>query len=206
MLTGAANPSSYSMMLPCNSGVFSTSYCCGGGFTNNSRYNENCCDKSFDVDPHPFGNPYAPAVGVPLFGATSVHNQFTVANSTDQSASASCNASTTAAPGNSSKPGITTRSDHSVAVGVGVGVPLGLLFLTSLGLLFRERSRTRHVTMLLEEKKFAIHDLNNDDFRRYQYEASGPPQELGSTLKKPSELHSIPVTELQSTEAKHGSS
>ena len=173
---------------------------------NNSRYSQNCCDKSFDVDPHPFGAPFAPAVGIPRFGASHVYNQFTIANSTDQFANASCNASTTAAPGNFSKSGVTTPSDHSVAVGVGVGVPLGLLFLTSLGLFFRERSRTKHVTMLLQEKNVAPHESNNDDFGQYQYEISGPPRELGSTigstLKKPSELHSIPMTELQSKEAK----
>ena len=201
MLTAEANPSSYSMILSCNAGVFPTSYCCGGDFQNSSRYNQNCCDESFDVDPHPFGSPYAPAVGIPGFGASKVLNQFSVANSTDQVENAHCNVSTTAAPGNFSKPGVTTSSDHSVAVGVGVGVPLGLLFLTSLGLLFRERSRTKHVTMLLKEKNLAPHAFKNDDFRQYQYEVSGPPRELGSTLKKPSELHWIPLTELQSTEA-----
>ena len=168
---------------------------------NNSRYNQNCCDKSFDVDRQPFGAPFAPAVGIPRFGASHVYNQFTVANSTDQFANASCNTSTTAAPGNFSKPGVTTQSDHSVAVGVGVGVPLGLLFLTSLGLLFRERSRTKHVTMLLREKNLAPHELNNEDFGQDQYEVSGPPRELRPTLKKPSELHSIPMMELQSREA-----
>lgn len=201
MLTVAINPSSHSMMLSCNLGVWPTSYCCGGDSLKNTSYNEDCCGKSFDVDPHPFGSPYAPAVGIPRFGAYHVYNQFTIANSTDQSENVSCNASTTAAPGNLSKPCVTTPSDHSVAVGVGVGVPLGLLFLTSLGLLFRERTRTKHVTMLLQEKNLALHESNKDDFRRYQYEASGPPWELGSTWQ-PGELHSIPMTEFPSKEAK----
>ena len=169
---------------------------------NNTRYNQNCCEKSFDVDPHPFGSPYAPAVGIPPFGTFHVYNQFAIANSTDQLENTSCNASATAAPGNLSMPGVTTPSDHSVAVGVGVGVPLGLLFLTSLGLLFRERSRTKHVTMLLQEKNLAPHEPSHDDLRRYQYEASGPQRELGSTLKQPGELHSIPMTELPLKEAK----
>ena len=202
MLTGAANPSSYSMMLSCNSGVYSTSYCCGGAFSNNSRYNQNCCDRSFDVDLHPFGSPYAPAVGIPLFGASKVYDQFTVVNLTDSSENTRCNASAATASGDVSKPGVTTSSDHSVAVGVGVGIPLGILFLASLGLFFRERSRTKHVTMLLQEKNLALHESSNDDFRRYQYEVSDPPRELGSTLKKPSELHSTPVIELQPNEAR----
>ena len=188
-------------MLSCNPGVYATSYCCGGDFMNNSRYNQNCCDESFEVNTHPFGSPYAPAVGIPDFGAKHVNNQFTIANTTENFENTSCSPSTTATPDSSSKPDVTRPSDHSVAVGVGVGVPLGLLFLTSLGLFVRERSRTRHVTMLLQEKNLVPHEIKNDDSRRYQYEVSGPPRELGSTLRKPGELHSIPVTELQSNEA-----
>lgn len=206
MLTVAANPSSYSMLLSCNPGVFGTDYCCGGDFFNRTQYNENCCSSSFDAGKHPFGSPFAPAVGVPHFGASSIADQFTLANSAKQSGNAVSATSiispaSTTSPGKSSEPKEGRSSVSPVVIGVGLGVPLGVLLLVSIGLLFwRDRKMSRRIVMLSRRKDSVPLYHGADVYSGQPGSAPEPPKELRAAPKKPWELNSKPVAELHSRE------
>ena len=103
------------------------------------------------------------------------------------------------APTPSAQPTRASSSSHTVEISAGVGVPLGIIFLSSLGYIIWSRSG-KHLNKKSEVdggQQTSNHEARRNGLRAEQYEMSSrvAPQGLEYAGYWPGELHSTPVHE-----------